>query len=421
MFALADCNNFYASCERVFRPDLQGKPIIVLSNNDGCAVARSNEAKALGIKMGDPLFKIRDIVEKHNVAVFSGNMALYGDMSQRVRWVLEEYAPTVEVYSIDEAFLDLRGMNDIDFDAYAKKISSECWRLTSIPVSVGIAPTKTLAKIASKLCKQYPKLRGGCYMHRAQDIEKVLRKFPIEDVWGIGRKTARKLHDRNISTAWEFTQMDEGLVRGMFGIVGLRTWQELCGIPSIEFEDTIEAKQSICVSRSFAKEITEPGELAEQVANFAASAAEKLRAQHSACVEMMVFAYTNRFKENEPQTYGSVLVSYPQATNDHRAIVAAAVNATREVYKKGYGYKKAGVVISKLIPESGVVRSLFADNAAIERESRLSSAMDAINHAFGRGAVKIGAQGSGVIKSSSDNQSPHYTTLWSDIPKASVK
>ena len=258
-------------------------------------------------------------------------------------------------------------------------------------------------------------------MHRPQDIEKVLRKFPIEDVWGIGRKTARKLHDRNISTAWEFTQMDEGLVHGMFGIVGLRTWQELRGIPSIEFEDTIEAKQSICVSRSFAKEITEPGELAEQVANFAASAAEKLRAQHSACVEMMVFAYTNRFKENEPQTYGSVLVSYPQATNDHRAIVAAAVNATREVYKKGYGYKKAGVVISKLIPESGVVRSLFADNAAIERESRLSSAMDAINHAFGRGAVKIGAQGSGVIKSSSDSQSPHYTTLWSDIPKASVK
>jgi DNA polymerase V len=258
-------------------------------------------------------------------------------------------------------------------------------------------------------------------MHRPQDIEKVLRKFPIEDVWGIGRKTARKLHDRNISTAWEFTQMDEGLVRSLFGIVGLRTWQELRGIPAIEFEDTIEAKQSICVSRSFAKEITEVGELAEQVANFAASAAEKLRAQHSACVEMMVFAYTNRFKENEPQTYGSVLVSYPEATNDHRAIVAAAVNATREVYKRGYGYKKAGVVISKLIPESGVVRSLFADNAAIERENRLSSAMDAINHTFGRGAVKMGIQGSGRIKSSSESQSPHYTTLWSDIPKVTVK
>ena len=190
MFALADCNNFFASCERVFRPDLQGKPVIVLSNNDGCAVARSNEAKALGIRMGDPFFKIRHIVECNNVAVFSGNMALYGDMSQRVRWVLEEFAPAIEVYSIDEAFLDLRGLTGIDFDAYAKRISSECWRLTSIPVSVGIAPSKTLAKIASKLCKQYPKLRGGCYMHRPQDIEKVLRKFPIEDVWGIGCRTS---------------------------------------------------------------------------------------------------------------------------------------------------------------------------------------------------------------------------------------
>ena len=194
MFALADCNNFFASCERVFRPDLQGKPVIVLSNNDGCAVARSNEAKALGIKMGDPFFKISHIVERHNVAVFSGNMALYGDMSQRVRWVLEDFAPAVEVYSIDEAFLDLRGMVGIDFDEYAKRISAECWRLTSIPVSVGIAPSKTLAKIASKLCKQYPKLRGGCYMHRPQDIEKVLRKFPVEDVWGIGRRSSAKLH-----------------------------------------------------------------------------------------------------------------------------------------------------------------------------------------------------------------------------------
>ena len=187
MYALADCNNFFASCERVFRPELNGKPVIVLSNNDGCAVARSNEAKALGIKMGDPLFKIRDIVEKNHVHVFSGNFALYGDMSRRVQEVLRNYSPSIEVYSIDEAFLDLDGM-DVDFDKYAKEISRECWRQTSIPVSVGIAPTKTLAKIASKLCKRYPKLQGGCYMHRPQDIEKVLKNFPAEDVWGIGRR-----------------------------------------------------------------------------------------------------------------------------------------------------------------------------------------------------------------------------------------
>ena len=421
MFALADCNNFFASCERVFRPDLQGKPVIVLSNNDGCAVARSNEAKALGIKMGAPFFKIKHIVEKNNVAVFSGNMALYGDMSQRVRWVLEDFAPAVEVYSIDEAFLDLRGMNDIDFDAYAKKISSECWRLTSIPVSVGIAPTKTLAKIASKLCKQYPKLRGGCYMHRPQDIEKVLRKFPIEDVWGIGRKSAAKLQTMGVKTAWDYIQLPENAVRKMLALPGLRTWRELRGEPCIEFEDGFEAKQSICVSRSFAKEITDVDELAEQIANFASSMAEKLRQQRSVASEMAVFAYTNRFKDNEPQTYGNSLVHFEQPTNDQRTIVSSAVAAAQELYKKGYGYKKAGVVATHILQESEVVHSLFEDSEAAEREHRITSALDAINGTFGRGTVKLAAQGSGRIKSASEKQSPHYTTLWSDIPNVSVK
>jgi DNA polymerase V len=421
MFALADCNNFFASCERVFRPDLQGKPVIVLSNNDGCAVARSNEAKALGIKMGSPFFKIKHIVEKHNVAVFSGNMALYGDMSQRVRWVLEDFAPAVEVYSIDEAFLDLRGMDNIDFDAYAKKISSECWRLTSIPVSVGIAPTKTLAKIASKLCKQYPKLRGGCYMHRPQDIEKVLRKFPIEDVWGIGRRSCAKLLSMGVKTAWDYTQLPENAVRKLLALPGVRTWRELRGEPCIEFEDGFEAKQSICVSRSFAKEITDVEELSEQIANFASSMAEKLRQQRSVASEMAVFAYTNRFKDNEPQTYGNSLVHFEQPTNGQRTIVASAVAAAHELYKRGYGYKKAGVVATHILQESDVVHSLFEDSQAAEREHRITSALDAINGTFGRGTVKLAAQGSGRIKSASEKQSPHYTTLWDDIPKVSVK
>ena len=421
MFALADCNNFFASCERVFRPDLQGKPVIVLSNNDGCAVARSNEAKALGIKMGSPFFKIKHIVEKHNVAVFSGNMALYGDMSQRVRWVLEDFAPAVEVYSIDEAFLDLRGMDNVDFDAYAKKISSECWRLTSIPVSVGIAPTKTLAKIASKLCKQYPKLRGGCYMHRPQDIEKVLRKFPIEDVWGIGRRSCAKLLSMGVKTAWDYTQLPENAVRKLLALPGVRTWRELRGEPCIEFEDGFEAKQSICVSRSFAKEITDMEELSEQIANFASSMAEKLRQQRSVASEMAVFAYTNRFKDNEPQTYGNSLVHFEQPTNDQRTIVASAVAAAHELYKRGYGYKKAGVLATHILQESDLVRSLFEDSQAAEREHRITSALDAINGTFGRGTVKLAAQGSGRIKSASEKQSPHYTTLWDDIPKVSVK
>ena len=421
MFALADCNNFFASCERVFRPDLQGKPVIVLSNNDGCAVARSNEAKALGIKMGDPFFKIRHILERHNVAVFSGNMALYGDMSQRVRWVLEEFAPAVEVYSIDEAFLDLRGVQGIDFDEYAKRISAECWRQTSIPVSVGVAPSKTLAKIASKLCKQYPKLRGGCYMHRPQDIEKVLRKFPVEDVWGIGRRTSAKLHAMGVKTAWDYVQLPEHAVSRMFGVVGLRTWRELHGQPCIEFEDSFEAKQSICVSRSFAAEISDVEELSEQIANFASSMAEKLRQQRSVVSEMAVFAYTNRFKEDQPQTYGNSLVHFDPPTNDQRTIVAHAVAAAHEAYRCGYGYKKAGVVATRITQESDVVHSLFEDTEAVEREHRITTALDAINGTYGRGTVKLAAQGSGHIKSSSEKQSPHNTTRWDDIPTVTVK
>ena len=421
MFALADCNNFFASCERVFRPDLQGKPVIVLSSNDGCAIARSNEAKALGIKMGAPFFKIRDLVEKHGVAVFSGNMALYGNMSQRVRWVLEEFAPAVEVYSIDEAFLDLRGMSNIDFDTYAKEISARCWKMTSIPVSVGIAPTKTLAKIASKLCKQYPKLRGGCYMHRPQDIEKVLRKYPVEDVWGIGRKSAAKLQARYVKTAYDFTQLPEAAVQKMMGITGVRTWKELQGIPCIEFEDGFEAKQSICVSRSFSSEIYDVRELQEQIANFASTMAEKLRKQGSVASEVAVFAYTNRFKENQPQTHSSSLISFPTPTSEQRTIVAKAVAATQELFKVGYGYKKAGVIATGIMAESEMVQSLFDDTEATEKEHRITSALDAINRAYGDGTLKLAVQGSGRIKTTSEKQSPHYTTRWSDLPTVSVK
>lgn len=332
MYALADCNNFFVSCERVFRPDLNGKPVIVLSNNDGCAVARSNEAKALGIKMGVPFFKIRHLIEKHGIIVFSGNMALYGDMSRRVRLTLQEFAPSLEVYSIDEVFLDLHGMQIEDFGKYAREISRLCLRNTGIPVSIGISPTKTLAKIASKLCKQYPKLRGGCYMHRPEDIEKVLRKFPVEDVWGIGRKTTPKLYQRGIRTAFDFVKMDEERVRALMGITGVRTHRELRGIPSIKFEDSVVTKQSICVSSSFSKEITDCRDLCSQVANFAAKAAEKLRGQESVAFEMVVFAMTNRFRENAPQAYKSLLVPFVEPTCEQRTIVGAAVAATRELF-----------------------------------------------------------------------------------------
>lgn len=421
MFALADCNNFFASCERVFRPDLHGKPVIVLSNNDGCAIARSNEAKALGIKMGDPFFKIRHIAERHGVAVFSGNMALYGDMSQRVRWVLEEFAPAVEAYSIDEAFLDLRGFMNTDFDAYAKEISARCWKMTSIPVSVGIAPTKTLAKIASRLCKQYPKLKGGCYMHRPEDIEKVLKRFPLEDIWGIGRKSAAKLHARGIRTAYDFTLLPEATVQKVMGITGVRTWKELHAIPCIEFEDGYDARQSICVSRSFSSEIYDLKELQEQIANFASTVAAKLRRQHSVTDGIAVFACTNRFKENLPQIHSSTTVSFDTPTAEQRTIIISAVKAAQELFRNGYGYKKAGVIATGIVDQSVMVPSLFEDSSTSEKEHRITSALDAIKGIYGDGAIRLAVQGNGRIRNTSGRQSPHYTTLWSDIPKVTVK
>ena len=420
MYALADCNNFFVSCERVFRPELNGKPVVVLSNNDGCAVSRSNEAKAIGIGMGEPLFKIRDLVEKYHVTVFSSNYSLYGDMSWRVQEVLRGFAPSVEQYSIDEAFLDLNGL-EVDFDAYAKEISRTCRKFTAIPVSVGIAPTKTLAKIASKLCKQYPKLEGGCYMHRPEDVEKVLKKFPVADVWGIGRRSAPKLASMGIHTAWDYTQLPETTVRKLFMLPGFRTWKELRGIPCIEFEDLIEPKQTICVSRSFAHEITALPDLAEQVANFAEGTVMKLRKQGSLALELTVFAMTNRFKEDAPQTTGGFYVALPEATADHKAIILAAVDACRKLYRPGFAYKKAGVVITRLVQAEGYTPSLFRDADAEGRDERLSGAIDSIQASFGPGAILFGAQGDGIIRMAREHQSPHYTTLWKDIPGVVVK
>ena len=356
----------------------------------------------------------------YHVQVFSGNFALYGDMSRRVQEVLRNYSPSVEVYSIDEAFLDLDGI-DVDFDKYAKEISRECWKQTSIPVSVGIAPTKTLAKIASKLCKKYPKLRGGCYMHRLQDIEKVLKKFPAEDVWGIGRRMMRKLEAMGVRTAWDYVSLPETTVRMLFHLPGYRTWKELKGIPCIALEDMIEPRQTICVSRSFSKEITTLQELSEQVANFAESAVTKLRGQNSIALEMVVFAMTNRFKENAPQAFSSSHVVIPDGTADHRVFIRHALDGCRDLFREGYGYKKAGVVITKLVQEEGYAHSLFSDMDALEKESRLSTSIDSIHKLFGRGAVLLGSQGNGEIRMSREHQSPHYTTLWEDIPKASVR
>ena len=422
MFALADCNNFFASCERVFRPELNGRPVIVLSNNDGCAVARSNEAKALGIKMGDPYFKLKPLIERYGVAVFSSNFALYGDMSARVQEVLRGYAPFIEVYSIDESFLDLRGLEArVDLDAYAKEISRACWRQTAIPVSVGIAPTKTLAKIASKLCKQYPRLRGGCYMHRPQDIGKVLRQFPVEDVWGIGRRSVRKLESMGVRTAWDYAQLPESTVRQRFFLPGFRTWQELRGIPCIEMEDWVEPKKSICVSRSFAHDVFAFAEFSGQITTFAGRAVEKLRAQHALALEMVVFTATNVFKEDAPQMHGGVNVVFPDGTQDYRTVIVAAEDAARRLWRPDYGYKRGGVAFTRIEQADAHTLPLFADAQAGEREARLSEVIDSVHRSFGRESLLFGVQGDGKFHMAQDHQSPHYTTRWEDLPSVKVR
>ena len=421
MYALADCNNFFVSCERLFRPDLNGRPVIVLSNNDGCAIARSNEAKALGIGMGAPLFKIADIIRRSHVAVFSGNMALYGDISRRVQQTLMEFTPAVERYSIDEAFLDLRGMEPVDFDALAKEVSRRCLRNTGIPVSVGIAPTKTLAKIASKLCKRYPKLRGGCYMYRAEDIVKVLRKFPVEDVWGIGRRFSKRLTELGIMTAYDFTTLSPEWVRAQMSIAGVRTWRELRGEACIGFEEGFQAKQSICTSRSFASEIYDFDALAEQVAKFASMTAEKLRRQHSACNQMTVFAWTNRFKEEWASNRGNSCVTvFETATDSSIEMVKASRAALGEIFARGCGYKKAGVIVTSIIPKDGVQANLFGDTD-VQRHDRLMRAIDAINGRMGHDSVIVASQGFGDVRNQHQYRSPRYTTEWSDIPTVSLR
>ena len=415
MFALADCNNFFVSCERAFRPDLEGRPVIVLSRNDGCAIARSNEAKRLGIKMGDPLFKIRELVERHDIAIFSTNMSLYADFSRRVRAVLRESAPFIEVYSIDEAFLDLRGVEGVDFDSFAKALSAKCRRLTCIPVSVGVAPTKTLAKIAAELCKSYPKLLGGCFMHRPQDIEKVLKRWPIEDVWGIGRRTTPRLKAVGVNTAYDFTQLSEVYVRREMGVTVLRTWRELRGTPAIEFEVGADAKQSICNSRSFSTEIYDRAELSEQVAKFAAMTAEKLRSQNSVCSHLTVFATTNRFKEDEVQQYGHICVPFEEPTDSTIDIVRVAREALNEIFVRGTGYKKAGVVASGIMPREGVSVSMF-NGEHQERHRRLMQTLDSINSRVGDGSVVVASAGLSEVKANSAHRSPGYTTNWNDLP-----
>lgn len=414
MYGLADCNNFFVSCERVFRPELNRKPVIILSNNDGCVIARSNEAKRLGIKMGHPYFQLEALIKRHHVTVFSSNYALYSDMSQRVQQTLRSLCPATEVYSIDESFLNLQGIKEEELDTFGHLVSAKVLKNTGIPISVGISHTKTLAKIASKLCKQYPKLRGSCYMHRPQDIEKVLKKFPIEDVWGIGRRFSVMLKSRNILTAYDFAQQPLDFVRNKMHLGGMKTWYELHGRPCIEFEAHIPDKQQIMVSRSFSKEINTVEEITQQISLFTSMAAEKLRKQGSVCHAIQVFLLTNRFRHEQEQHYDNQLITLQAPSDSTVELVDIAVKTTAAIFRSGTYYKKAGVILTQFTPKESVQTVLF-DEVDREKHDKLMHAMDKINEKQGQRTVVVATAGFDGVKMNRNHLSPNYTTNWNDI------
>lgn len=415
MLGLCDCNNFFVSCERVFNPSLEGRPVVVLSNNDGCVVSRSNEAKAIGIKMGQPLYQIRDLVKRENVSVHSANYHLYGDMSHRVMSILKSSVGQIEIYSIDEAFLQLDGLATEGLKEWGEKLAHTVRKGTGIPVSIGISSTKTLAKIAAKLCKRYPKLNSACFMHRPEDIAKVLLTYPIGDVWGIGRRHTKMLEGCYIRTAAQFVALSEEWVQNRMSITGVRTWRELHGTPCIEFNHQIADKQSITVSRSFASEIYSFDELAETVATFASIAAEKLRNQKSVARLLQVFIFTNRHRDDQPQHREGGAVHFAVPTDSTLEIVKAATTLLKKIYRRGYGYKKSGVSIGEISSATHIQGELF-DTIDRPKHKKLMQAIDKINATQGPQAVKLVSQGAITDHTNRQYLSPQYTTKWEDIP-----
>lgn len=391
MFGLVDCNNFYVSCERVFHPELWGKPVVVLSNNDGCIVAQSPEVKKLGIQRGTPLYKVQDLIRKYKIKVFSSNYALYGDMSSRVMRILADNAPNIDVYSIDEAFLDLYGMDLIDKRAYGEKLVKTIRRATGIPTSLGIAPTKTLAKIASRFAKKYPAYNGCCIIETVEQREKALKMTRVSDVWGIGHRSAKKLAKYNVFTAWELTQQSHEWVQNLLTVVGVRIWKELQGMPCIHTAETPE-KKSICTSRSFGRAVTSYDDLAESIANFAARCAKKLRAQKSVCSLVSVFIKTNKHRKELDQYFNTQYVHLPVPVSDTPEIIAAALQGLRMIYQEGFQYKKSGVILQEISLASAVPQDLF-DPIDRTKLNALSSVMDQINNRSGQECVRVAAQG----------------------------
>jgi DNA polymerase V len=417
--AMVDCNNFYVSCERVFDPSLEGCPVVVLSNNDGCVIARSEEAKTMGIGMGEPAFRRRKFFESHGVRVFSSNYALYGDMSARVQQVLARFSPEVEPYSIDECFLLLRPKDDAALSSLAKDIRKTVRRWTGIPVCVGLARTKTLAKVANRLAKKRAEGQGVWMLDRPETIEQELSRLEVGEVWGIGRKNAARLARYNVRTALDLVRRPRDWVRRQLSITGLHTALELQGIPAIAFQEHPPAAKSVTCSRSFGVRIGEAAALEEALCAYVQRAAEKLRGRRLEAGVVQVFLATNRFVE-EPQYSDSAVFSLPTPTAYTPLLQRAALDLLRKIYRKGYLYQKVGVLFLELIPRGQRQRSFdeYGHASEVCRQEELMRVLDGVNGRFGRGALRFAGDGLGpkAWHMRQEHLSRRYTTRWAELP-----
>ncbi len=414
MFALVDCNNFYASCQRAFEPHLRNKPVVILSNNDGCVIARSNEAKALGIPMGAPAFEYKTLFEQNNVSVYSSNYALYGDMSSRFMNILARYSPEIEIYSIDEAFLKFKGFELFDLDQLGLDMQRTVTKGTGIPVSIGFAPTKALAKVANKIAKKYPERTQSVYAIDTEEKRiKALKWTKIEDVWGIGRKHTKRLQAKNIHNAYQFTQLSDDWVRKEMAVVGLRLKHELEGKPTLDLEEP-KNKKMIATTRSFEKAMTKLEDISERVATYTASCSEKLRKQGSHCNMIMVFVQTNYFRKDQPQYSRNIVINTDFPTNSAIELNHYAQVGLKAIFREGYHYKKAGVIVMGLTPNNETQLSLF--NTSNPKHQPLMSVIDKMNKSYGTNKVKFANQSLGrQWKMKQEKLSKSFTTRIDEI------
>ncbi|MDD2513122.1 MAG: Y-family DNA polymerase [Proteiniphilum sp.] len=412
MYALVDCNNFYASCERVFNPTLNGKPVVVLSNNDGCVIARSNEAKSLGIPMGAPAFEYESVFRRNDVRVFSANFPLYGDMSRRVMSLLSNFTPEQEIYSIDECFLNLKGIQT-DLQQYGLQMKSRAEKGTGIPISIGIAPTKALAKVANRIAKKFPKETGGNYVidTEAKRI-KALRWLKVEDIWGVGRRSAKKLYAIGANRALDFVQLPESWVLKQMTITGLHLQKDLKGIPTIEMVP-VEKKKSIATTRTFETDLRSFDEVRERITTFTAMGAEKLREQRSLCKRMVVFLETDRFKETETQYYPSILIKLPFPTNSTLELVKFANNGLKQIYKNYFYFKRGGVMLTDFADAREFQPSLFFNSDP--KHKKLMQVIDGLNTKYHKDAIRLASQDPRKHKMRQEHLSKHYTTDINEI------